>query len=225
MENWVYGVLLMLIINKIFSFSRKLFFESVSPKFNVIAFKGLMNFFYVIFEKIVYHFEILHSYYLLLYDELIEKEVKMAKISSNDSVLVIGSGSLPSTCILIARKTNAKIHGIDIDSKAIDKSSRFIKQLGLEKSISFELADGTNYNYDNFDVIFSLYGINDHNEILKYLSKKINKNIRIVYRSVDQISDKNLIINKSLSNNFIVEDSVKSDIIYMSKSYLLTKKN
>jgi D-arabinose 1-dehydrogenase-like Zn-dependent alcohol dehydrogenase len=215
----------MIIINKLFSYSRKLFFEIISPKFSAIAFKDPINFLYVIFEKIAYHFEILYSYYLLLYDELIEKEIQMAKIKSDDSVLVIGSGSLPSTCILIARKTNAKIHGIDIDPKAVDKSTRFIKKLGLEKSISFELAEGINYDYNNFDVIFSLYGINDHNEILNILSKNINKNIRIVYRSVDQINEKNFDTNKALSDNFIIKDSINSDIIYLVKSFLLTKKN
>jgi len=121
--------------NKLFSFSRKLFFEIISPKFNVSASKSIMNLLYVYFEKISIHFEILYSNYLLLYDELIDKEIKLAKIKSSDKILIIGSGSLPATCILIAQKTNAKIHGIDIDPVAIKKSTRFIKNISLDDLI------------------------------------------------------------------------------------------
>ena len=89
------------IFERFLSFSRFAFFDILSAKFNAAPFKNFMDYFYVIFEKIAYSFRILSSNYLMLYDELIEKEIIMAKITKNSNVLVIGCGSLPVTSILI----------------------------------------------------------------------------------------------------------------------------
>lgn len=210
--------------NILFSFFRKFFFEKFSPKFNVSSLKFLMNLFYVYIEKISYHFEILYSNYLLLYDELIDKEIDLAKIKSSDKVLVVGCGSLPATCILVARKTNAKTHGIDIDSIAIKKSTRFIKKIKLENLLDFEIADGVHYDYSTYDVIFALYGINKHRDILINLSKKISQNTRVIYRSAEDVKDKITETGETLSDYFTVKDSIKSDVIYLNRSYLLTVK-
>ena len=210
--------------NKLFSFSRKFFFEVISPKFQIDASKSIMNTLYVYFEKFSIHFKILYENYLLLYDELISKEIKLADICSKDKVLVIGSGSLPATCILIARKTNAKVHGIDIDQSAIKKSSAFIKQIGLEGLIDFELADGVIYDYSSYDVIFALYGINKHRNLLVNMSNKMSKDSRVIYRSTEDIKENISDYDETLSDYFKVKDSFKSDVIYLNRSYLLTKK-
>jgi len=210
--------------NKLFSLTRKFFFEVLSPKFNVSKLKRLMNFLYILFEKVAYHFEIFYSNYLQLYDELLEKEIKLAKINSKDKVLVIGSGALPATCILIAKKTNAKVHGIDIDPVATKKSTNFVKNLNLNNLIDFELADGINYDYSNYDVIFVLYGIIQHQNLLVNLSNKIQENSRVIYRTSEDVKEKIIGTNKILSDYFRIEDSFKSENIYLNRSYLLTKK-
>ena len=103
---------------KFLSFSQRIFFEELGDKFNVKSLKKTMDFLYVIFEKICIKFEMISKYYIDLYQELIDKEIKMASISNVDTVLVVGCGSLPTTSVLVFNKTNAKVTGIDIDSIA-----------------------------------------------------------------------------------------------------------
>ena len=107
---------------KFLSFSQRIFFEELGDKFNVKSLKKTMDFLYVIFEKICIKFEIISKYYLDLYQELIDKEIKMAGISSVDTILVVGCGSLPTTSVLIAKKTNAIVKGVDIDPRAINNA-------------------------------------------------------------------------------------------------------
>ena len=116
------------ISERILSFSRFIFFDIISDKFNAAPFKNFMDYLYVIFEKIAYSFKILSENYLMLYDELIKKEIVMAQITKKTNVLVIGCGSLPVTPILIALKTDADIIGIDYDKKAVDRAINFINK-------------------------------------------------------------------------------------------------
>lgn len=59
--------------------------------------------------------------------------------------------------ILLARKTNFQIIGIDISDIALENAKKNIKEAGLEKRIKIEKGDVYNLSYpDNyFDVIFS----------------------------------------------------------------------
>ena len=209
--------------SKLLSFARWIFFEAVSPKFKIEKFKGLMDFSYVFFEKFAVSFEILYSNYFALYDELVEKEVRLAKINSKDNVLVIGSGSLPSTTIQIARKTGAKVLGIDIDPIAIRNSKKLMKNIDIQ-NIAFELADGVSYSYKNYNVIFVLYGITAQKEILHNISNKMDNNTRIIYRTAEDVLKDKLGGKDYLLKYFKVGDYVDSELFNVSRSYLLTKK-
>ena len=115
------------IIEKFLSYARFIFYEILSPNFNTASLKSFIDYAYIILEKIAYSFDILSSNYLQLYDELVEKEIKMAQISNKSNILIIGCGSLPATTILISIKTKANIISIDYDKKAIQKANNFIK--------------------------------------------------------------------------------------------------
>ncbi len=210
--------------SKLLSFVRWIFFEVVSPKFKIAKLKFLMDFSYVLFEKIALSFEFLYSNYFELYDELVEKEVKIAKATSEDKILVIGSGSLPSTPIQIVKKTGAKVIGIDIDSTAIKNSNKLIKNLGLQNLINFQLADGVKFSYKDYDVIFLLYGIKKQKDILENLSDKIGDKTRIIYRTTQDVLENTLGGKEFLSKYFKVSEYVDSDMLYLARSYLLTKK-
>jgi len=60
--------------------------------------------------------------------------------------------------------------------------------------------------------------------MLVNLSKNISSGTRIIYRSAEDIKDKIANTDETLSDYFTVEDSMKSDVIYLNRSYLLTKK-
>lgn len=212
------------VIEKFFSFARRIFFEEVSPKFRVASLKIFMDFAYIIFEKFAYTFEIISSNYLELYNELVEKEIKMAQISSGDSVLVIGCGSLPATSVLIAMKTKANTFSIDCDLKAIRNASRFIRKLHLGNHMNINYADGISYPINNYDVIVVLYGIKQQKEMLKYLSHNMKDNTRVIYRTTQDALDKTVGGTTFLSELFVVKNCVNSEAFYSVDSYLLLKK-
>ena len=212
------------IIEHFLSFARYIFFEVISPKFNAAAFKNLVDYEYIILEKIAYSFEILSSNYLKLYDELIEKEISMAKITDDTNVLVIGCGSLPATTALIGLKIKANIVSIDCDAKAIKKAKIFLEKLNLKSNTTIEYADGLTYPIDKFDVIFVLYGVKKQKELLENLSQKIGKSKKIIYRTNQDSLDQLVGGTEFLSNLFSIDASFGSESIYTSISYLLTKK-
>lgn len=213
------------VIERFFSFARWIFFEEFSPKFNAVPFKNFVDFAYVIFEKIAYRFDIISSNYLKMYEEIVEKEIKMANISSEDSILVIGCGSLPVTSTLIAMKTKARIVSIDTDHKAILNATKFIKHNNLENIIKLEHVDGLNYPVEKFDVIYISYGVKQQKEIMIYLANKMKKGARIIFRTVIDAQDETLRSPIDLSKWFLVKNSLKSETIIPAGSYLLLKKS
>ena len=212
------------ISERFLAFSRFLFFNILSVKFNSATFKNFMDYAYVIFEKIACSFEIMSSKYLKLYDELIEKEINMANITKNSKILVIGCGSLPVTSILIGSKTHSDIVSIDFDKKAVLKAKKFVNNHDLSLKLKIEYGGGLTYPIENFDVIFVLYGVKRQLEILSNLSEKIKSDVLIVFRTTQDVLDQEFNGTKLLSEMFDIKDSSSSDAIYTSYSYLLGKK-
>ncbi|HEC89802.1 MAG: hypothetical protein DRN12_03080 [Thermoplasmata archaeon] len=210
-------------INNLFGRLQRIFFEEISPKFQVDSLKNLMDYIYVIVEKLIVPFDIFHQLYLEFYDDLVEKEVKIASIKYTDRVLVIGCGSLPATSILIASKTNSTVVSIDTDYNAIEKAKRIIKNHGLEDKITCVHGDGISYPLEDYDVIFLLYGIKQQKEILKYVSNNMKEEARVIYRTTDDVLENVVGGERWLSKFFIVKTFVQSRSIAENKSYLLLK--
>jgi len=212
------------ISEKFFNLFQRLFFEELGKKFRPGTFRNLMNYLYVIFEKSAYQFEFLSEYYLGFYKELVEDEIKLAQITSKDHVLVIGCGSIPATSIIIAEKTNAHITSIDIDSHAISNASLIVKKLKLEDKLILESADGHNYPIEKFDVVFVLYGVKNHDDMLKLIGKNMRDNARIIFRSVLEDGDKKILGINQNNDIFEIKKTKISKKLYPSISCLLVKK-
>jgi len=211
-------------IERLLSIIRYLFFEVLSPRFNAAAFKNIMDYIYVILEKFVYSFEILSQNYLKLYEETVEKEIKMANIQKYEKILVIGCGALPATTALIGLKTKAEITAIDYDAIAVKKAKKFIEKQRLSKKIKIEHADGHTYPLDNFDVIFILYGVKKQELLLENILEKIKIKTKIIFRTNQDALDQLVGGEEFLSKIFNVKDIIESESMYTSISYLLTKK-
>ena len=68
-------------------------------------------------------------------EECIEDEFGGFLIDNNSRVLLIGVGAFPMTPLLIAKKTGAKVVGIDIDTEAIEYANKVINLLGQDLNI------------------------------------------------------------------------------------------
>ncbi len=207
---------------KFFSLAQRIFFEELGDKFDTKSLKKIMDFLYIISEKICIKFKTISLYYMNLYQELINKEIKMASIIKTDKVLVIGCGSLPITPILIFNKTKSNVDGIDSDSIAIKNSIEYLKYIGIENNINFKCADGLIYPIKDYDVIFVLYGIDKHREILQLIAKNMKESARVVFRT--SIQDEEELKNDTirLSKLFNVKNHVVSKTLFPVGSYLLT---
>ena len=120
-------------VNKILKYSRRLFYELISPKFKKDLLKEVMDFSYILFEKIAIKFNIISMNYIKLYSDIVQKEIEIAEINSKDSVIIIGCGTLPSTSILISMKTEANIVAIDKDINAIKRANIFLSNIQNNK--------------------------------------------------------------------------------------------
>lgn len=212
------------VIEGLLSFSRFIIFKVISPKVNTAYFKNFMDFAYSFYEKIAISFEILSNNYLELYDEIVEKEIKMAQITKNSNVLLIGCGSLPATTALIGEKTQANIVSIDYDMKAFQNAKDYFKNSKIKSNIKIVYADGHNYPVKDFDVIFVLYGMKKQKDFLVQLSKKIENNTRIVLRTSQDTLNEFIGGTEFLSKWFVIKDCIHSERIYTTDSYLLMKK-
>jgi len=207
-----------------FSLFIYIFYRQIGTKFRTDVLKFFWDIFFVVLEKIGFKFDVISSNYIKLYDDIVEKEICMAKISSKDRILVIGCGSLPATTALIAMKTKAEITTIDTDLKAAHEASYFFKNLNLECQITVEHADGLKYPISKFDVIFVLYGVQQQKEILNYLAENMQDTTKIIFRTVCDTQGR--LSNKSIdvSRLFLVKDHVSSEYLGSVDSLLLLKK-
>lgn len=211
------------ILEKMFFHSKKLFFEKISPKYQTSPFKNLMDYLYIIFEKVGYNFNFIIEQYLEMYNELVEKEIKMGNISRKNKILVIGCGSIPATPLLISKKTNAKIEALDCDVNAVKKSTNLLITKFPEQKIKILLSGAIEHPMKNFDFIFILYGVKKQKEIIKRIYQKINKETQIILRTTKDTFQKN-VGKEFLLKYYNIEKSVKSEELKDVESLLLSKK-
>ena len=148
------------------------------------------------------------------------KAVKIADVKSTDKVLFIGSGILPSQCIIIAEETGANVLGIDNSKKAVDLSIKYINKIGLSNKIYIKHGDGAKIPAKDFDAVFIAINVWPINNILNNLAKNLKKDARILYKSYnDDIYQ--ILENENLNNVFEVKERIVNPL---SQSNLLIKK-
>jgi len=209
---------------KLLSFIQHMFLQEIGPKFRPGTLKNVWDALFVIFEKLAHNFDFISIGYLNMYTEIVEKETKMANISSEDSILVMGCGSLPTTSVLISMKTGASIVAIDNDPKAVKEAIIHTKNYRFENKIKIKHADGLFYPVEKFDVIFVLYGVKKQKEIFKFLYDTMKDNARIIYRTATDIDGELTGEKIDLSNYFNVKNCIRSKSLGLVDSYLLMKK-
>jgi ubiquinone/menaquinone biosynthesis C-methylase UbiE len=201
------------------------FFGELPRLFKTGSLKAIMDFFYAIFEKVAVHYNFFYTNYINFYQELIEKEINLLNISSDDSVLIIGCGSIPVTSILISQNSNAKnIVSIDCDLQAVKNATHFIDTTNFNKNLKFEHANGLEYPVENFDIIFIVYGIKKQDTILKHISKNMKNTTRVIFRTTNDSLIQFLGGKQYLDKYFFVEQSLCSEKFNDTLSFLLKKK-
>jgi precorrin-6B methylase 2 len=212
------------LIEKSFSFIHIIIFRIIGQKMRADLLKNIVDRSFRFFEKILCRFYFLANFYLNLYQQMIENELKILKINKQDTVLVIGSGSLPATSILIAMKTGAYVESIDFDKRAVTESIRFIEFFNLKSKLKIIHADGKTYPIQKFDVIIIVYGIRNEKEVLRHIAKNMSNTARVIFRTtVDTHLRKN---NRfTIANLFEINKYIRTDSLGQVDSILLHKKS
>ncbi|MDI3091854.1 methyltransferase domain-containing protein [Priestia megaterium] len=116
-------------------------------------------------------------------ESCIEEEFGSFEIKSNSKVLLVGSGSFPMTPLLIAKRTGAKVLGIDIDDEAITLGINVVEKLGKGLSIQLEKisVEDLGFTKDATHIIFSST-VESKYDILDQLYSLTNENVVVAMR-------------------------------------------
>ncbi len=211
-------------LEQIFSFLQHLLFQQIGSKIRTNFLKNIMDSSFIIFEKIGSKFEVFATIYLNMYQEILQQEIALANISEHDRVLVIGSGSLPVTPILIVRNTDALTVAIDVDATAVKNATRYVQSKFLEKMIQIENADGQTYPVEQFNVIIIVYGVKNLKELLRHIASQMKQDTRVIFRTITDMQGKILDKSLDLSKYFVIKKQIRTEGIGSIDSFLLMKK-
>ncbi|WP_209874205.1 SAM-dependent methyltransferase [Paenibacillus silagei] len=71
----------------------------------------------------------------------IEREFGSFQVNTASKVVMVGSGAFPMTPMLIGRRTNAEVLGIDIDEEAVQLSNEVLRKIGSRSPIRLLTGD------------------------------------------------------------------------------------
>lgn len=157
--------------------------EKVGIKFDPFKIKKLVNKIFIISEKIIIKLPSLITPYLGFYNEMINKEIKLADINANNKILFIGSGPIPATPLILVKKTDAYIVAIDKNPVSVKQAKCLIKKLKQENNIKIELGVASGYPLESFDLIIVAQGLQPYKESLDYIAKSIKSDTKVIFRT------------------------------------------
>jgi nicotianamine synthase len=107
-------------------------------------------------------------------------------------ILFVGSGPLPLSSILMARKYGLYASNLDNDADAVRQSTRLIKHLGLSDITKVELGEAQDYKeYGKFDAVFlaSLVGLDprEKQSIISVIQQQLSPGGMLVLRSAHNL--------------------------------------
>ena len=123
------------------------------------------------------------------YRHIVKKEVRLAKISADDSVLCIGGGACPYTAILIAKYTGAAVTVIDNNADCVDQAGEQIKRLGLER-VEVSYNEGAVCRYGGYSVIHLAMQISPKEAVLQKIHTEADPGTRVLVRNPKPALDK-----------------------------------
>jgi precorrin-6B methylase 2 len=146
--------------------------------------KTISNFFWEIADAWSYKNKTIAQYYNNSIEEEYQKECKICGVSSNSKVLHIGCGAYPLTEIVIAQCCSGTLVGIDKNPLAVRRAQEVIQQHQLQKRITVQLGNGTEYPVDDFDLILISSCSLPKVQILNHLFKEAKHQCTIIVREV-----------------------------------------
>jgi precorrin-6B methylase 2 len=148
------------------------------------------------------------------------QEIKLLNISSEDNVLHVGCGALPSASVFIAQKKNVPVTGIDNNIIAVRLARTYIQKKHLSHQVTIQFGDGLTYPIQNFDVIFIAINVWPIDSVLTHLAETMKPTARILCKGSHH-DVATLLAKKDFQTRFSVITHLQHQ---KTESFLLTRK-
>jgi hypothetical protein len=117
--------------------------------------------------------------------KLVEHDVKLAQVKSEDRVAFIGSGPFPITAILLNELTGCEVHCYEKSRERVELSRKIISYLGLDSKICIFNVAGEELQNNGYSVVLVAISAHPKRAIIERIQKCCDKNVRIVCRTAD----------------------------------------
>lgn len=118
---------------------------------------------------------------------IVKLEIEDFEILKSSKILFIGAGAMPITAYTIFKEASANIICVDTDSEAIDLAKQVSKKLGID-GVYFE-RNIENIEIEKFTHIIIASLVQKKDELLEYISPKMNKDTKIILRYGNEIKE------------------------------------
>jgi hypothetical protein len=201
------------------------FFEHrIVRKIDCYKLKFFIDIVFITIEIIFSKFDKLLLLYVDSYLEPVLGEIKLINISGNHKILIMGSGSIPATCILIAKETNAKIIGIEKNLESVKRATMIISKLNLDERVEIKHSNAIDFQLNDFDIIIVANGINPNSDVLEHVAKNMKDDAIVIYRTFSRRNGELTDKDNFLKNIFILGKKVPNKKSGCLISVILHKK-
>lgn len=111
--------------------------------------------------------------YAAPYWGLVRREVGLAGVGPDDTLLSIGCGALPFTAVLAHVLTGARVIAVDFDRHAAERARRLIHRMGCSDRIEIAIADASTDALPAVDVALVALQASPKDEIWRNLQRSL----------------------------------------------------
>jgi hypothetical protein len=159
------------------------FLKTIGRNMNAFALKFISDYLFIIVEKIIVKLPSLLQSYITYYEDIVDKEINLVKITKQDTVLHIGCGSIPSTSLLVTQKTGARTIGIDKNILSVQDAKYCVHAVHQENHIQIHYANAQTYAMQFSNVIIVSQGIEPRYEVLEHIANTMEPDTRVIFRT------------------------------------------
>ncbi|MGR3763049.1 nicotianamine synthase family protein [Rossellomorea sp. NS-SX7] len=159
-------------------------------------------------------------------ESCIDKEFGRFRVTEESVVLLVGSGSFPMTPLVIAKRTGAKVIGIDIDEDAVILGRKVVEKLGEGLDIRLEqktvealedLSDITHIIFSStvevkYDILDKLYDLTGDGVVV---SMRYGNALKSLFNYPSEEVDEGKWV---IAQNFLRPDQIFDIFIYEKRS-------
>jgi len=201
------------------------FLKTFSRNMNAFALKFISDYLFIIVEKIIVKLPPLLPPYITYYEDIVDNEINLAKITKQDTVLHIGCGPLPSTSLLVSQRTGAHTIGIDKNILSVKDAQYCVHAVHKDNQIQIHHANALTYAMQSSHVIIVSQGIEPRYEVLAHIANTMGSDTRVIFRTFSSEAGGITTQDAALSTLFTVGNIVSHPAHGIFISVLLNKKS